>query len=109
MLSDFSVPSGSPPTGTSGFALFAVGIATIRIRSTSSLIFGLRITNAEKTGWGADRLSDDVLAVLEALRLQRPILVGHSLAGEELSSIGSPRPERIAGLIFFCRIFIRVR
>jgi non-heme chloroperoxidase len=28
------------------------------------------------------------------------VLVGHSLAGEELSSIGSRYPERVAGLIY---------
>jgi non-heme chloroperoxidase len=50
--------------------------------------------------WGADRLGDDVLAVLSTVKVQRPILVGHSLAGEELSSIGSRFPERVAGLIY---------
>jgi non-heme chloroperoxidase len=48
----------------------------------------------------ADRLGDDVLAVLDALKLDRPVLIGHSLAGEELSSIASRHPERIAGLIY---------
>jgi hypothetical protein len=33
-------------------------------------------------GYGADRLGDDVLAVLDALKLEKPILVGHSLGGE---------------------------
>ncbi|MCU1324942.1 MAG: putative hydrolase or acyltransferase of alpha/beta superfamily, partial [Bryobacterales bacterium] len=50
--------------------------------------------------YSADRLGDDVLAVLDALKLNRPILVGHSLAGEELSSVGSRHPERVAGLIY---------
>lgn len=48
----------------------------------------------------ADRLGDDVLAVCAYLRLQRPILVGHSIAGEELSSLGSRHPEKIAGLVY---------
>lgn len=50
--------------------------------------------------YSADRLGDDVLAVLGALKLDRPVLVGHSLAGEELSSVGSRHPERVAGLIY---------
>ena len=50
--------------------------------------------------YSADRLGDDVLAVLKALDLNQPVLVGHSLAGEELSSIGSRHPERVAGLIY---------
>lgn len=48
----------------------------------------------------ADRLGDDVLSVLDQLKLKQPVLVGHSLAGEELSSIGSRYPERIRGLIY---------
>jgi pimeloyl-ACP methyl ester carboxylesterase len=51
-------------------------------------------------GYTADRLGDDVLAVLDALNLDGPVLVGHSIAGEELSSIGSRHPERVAGLIY---------
>jgi non-heme chloroperoxidase len=50
--------------------------------------------------YSADRLGDDVLAVLDRLHLERPLLVGHSLAGEELSSIGSRRPGRVAGLVY---------
>ena len=50
--------------------------------------------------YSADRLGDDVLAVLDALKLNRPVLAGHSLAGEELSSIGSRHPDRISGLIY---------
>jgi non-heme chloroperoxidase len=41
-----------------------------------------------------------VLAVLDALKLNRPVLAGHSIAGEELSSIGSRHPEKVAGLIY---------
>jgi non-heme chloroperoxidase len=50
--------------------------------------------------YSADRLGDDVLAVMAALKLERPVIVGHSLAGEELSSIGSRYPNKVAGLIY---------
>jgi non-heme chloroperoxidase len=50
--------------------------------------------------YSADRLGDDVLAVMQALRIERPVLVGHSLAGEELSSIGSRFPNKVSGLIY---------
>ncbi|HYL65320.1 MAG TPA: alpha/beta hydrolase [Candidatus Methylomirabilis sp.] len=50
--------------------------------------------------YSADRLGDDVLAVVESLKLNRPVLVGHSIAGEELSSIGSRYPDKVAGLIY---------
>jgi pimeloyl-ACP methyl ester carboxylesterase len=51
-------------------------------------------------GWGADRLGDDVLAVLDSLKLDRPVLVGHSLGGEELSSVATRHPSRVAGLVY---------
>ena len=54
----------------------------------------------DKDNYSADRLGDDVLAVMTALKLERPVLVGHSLAGEELSSVGSRYPAKVAGLIY---------
>jgi len=50
--------------------------------------------------YDADRLGDDVLAVIDSLKLNKPVLVGHSIAGEELSSVGSRHPERVSGLIY---------
>ena len=50
--------------------------------------------------YSADRLGDDVIAVIDRLNLQLPILVGHSIAGEELSSIGSRHPEKVSGLVY---------
>jgi non-heme chloroperoxidase len=50
--------------------------------------------------YAADRLGDDVLSVLDQLKIQSPILIGHSFAGEELSSIGSRFPGRVAGLVY---------
>ena len=50
--------------------------------------------------YDADRLGDDVLTVTAALKLDRPVLAGHSTAGEELSSIGTRHPEVVAGLIY---------
>jgi non-heme chloroperoxidase len=51
-------------------------------------------------GYAADRLGDDVLAVLDALKIMKPVLVGHSLAGEEMSSIASRHPDRVSGLVY---------
>jgi non-heme chloroperoxidase len=50
--------------------------------------------------YSADRLGDDVLAVMDALKINKPVLVGHSIGGEELSSVGSRHPEKVAGLIY---------
>jgi pimeloyl-ACP methyl ester carboxylesterase len=61
---------------------------------------GFGSSSAPASGYSADRLGDDVLAVIDSLGLTRPVLAGHSLAGEELSSIGSRHPEKVAGLVY---------
>jgi non-heme chloroperoxidase len=58
------------------------------------------------SGYSADRLGDDVLAVVKALKLHKPVLVGHSIAGEELSSIGSKHPKKVSGLIYLDAAYI---
>ena len=50
--------------------------------------------------YSADHLGDDVLAVMKALHIDRPVLAGHSMAGEEMSSIGSRFPDKVSGLIY---------
>ncbi len=50
--------------------------------------------------YDSDRRGDDVLAVLTALKIEKPVLAGHSLGGTELSSIGTRHPGRVAGLIY---------
>lgn len=47
------------------------------------------------TGYSFERKGDDVLAVLDSLHLERPVLVGHSAAGGQLSSVGSRNPKRV--------------
>jgi pimeloyl-ACP methyl ester carboxylesterase len=54
----------------------------------------------ENGNYSADRLGDDVLAVIDELKLNRPVLVGHSIAGEELSSVGTRHPDKVAGLVY---------
>jgi non-heme chloroperoxidase len=61
---------------------------------------GFAPSSVPREGYDADRLADDVLAVLDALRLERPLLIGHSIAGEELTSIAVRHPSRVAGLVY---------
>jgi non-heme chloroperoxidase len=63
--------------------------------------FGASSKPAPANGnYSADHLGDDVLAAMQALHIERPVLVGHSLAGQELSSVGSRFPEKVSGLIY---------
>ena len=61
---------------------------------------GYGSSSAVSVGYTAERLGDDVLAVLDALKLKRPLLVGHSIAGEELSSVATRYPGRVSGLVY---------
>jgi non-heme chloroperoxidase len=63
--------------------------------------FGASSRPAPANGnYSADHLGDDVLAVMKVLHIDRPVLVGHSIAGQELSSIGSRFPDKVSGLIY---------
>ena len=55
--------------------------------------------------YDSDRLADDVLAAIDALKLDRPVLAGHSVAGQEMSSIGMRHPEKVSGLIYLDAAF----
>jgi pimeloyl-ACP methyl ester carboxylesterase len=61
---------------------------------------GFGASSIPPSGYSADRLGDDVLAVLAALNVNRPVLVGSSIAGQELSSVGSRYPDKVAGLVY---------
>jgi non-heme chloroperoxidase len=47
-----------------------------------------------------DRLGKDILAVIDSLKIVRPVLAGHSIAGAELSSVALISPGLIAGVIY---------
>lgn len=81
------------------FDQFAPKLATqYRVYGITRRGFG--VSSEPKDGYEADRLAGDVLAVLDSLRLDRPVLIGHSIAGQELSSIGSRFPDRVGGLVY---------
>jgi non-heme chloroperoxidase len=61
---------------------------------------GFGQSSAPQTGYDARRLGDDVVAVLDALHIADPVLVGHSIAGEELSAVSTYHPGRAAALIY---------
>jgi non-heme chloroperoxidase len=58
-----------------------------------------------RSGYGADRLGDDVVAIIRKLNLQKPILMGHSLGGQEVSDVATRYPNLIAGAIYLDAIY----
>ena len=52
------------------------------------------------TGYSPSRRADDILEVIETLKMQQPILVGNSCGGDILHTLGGRNPERIGGLMY---------
>ena len=66
-------------------------------------------TVAADASMSTERLGRDVVAVLDALKVQRAVLVGHGFAGEELSWIGSNSASSVAGLVYVDAAYDRTR
>ena len=61
---------------------------------------GFGESSAPESGYLSDSLADDVLAVLDSLGIKHPILIGHSIAGQEMSSIATRHADRVAALVY---------
>jgi pimeloyl-ACP methyl ester carboxylesterase len=51
------------------------------------------------TGYGIDDSVDDVVAVLDALHVDRAVVVGHSLGGLIVAALAIAHPDRVAALV----------
>lgn len=61
---------------------------------------GYGASSRPESGYTAQRSADDVLQVLDSLKLTKPVLVGHSFGGQDLTTLGAKHSERIAGLVY---------
>jgi pimeloyl-ACP methyl ester carboxylesterase len=61
---------------------------------------GFGASNRPRTGYDDQRLADDVLEVLRSLNINRPVLIGHSMAGGELTTIGTRHSDLLGGLVY---------
>lgn len=52
------------------------------------------------SGYSEQRLAEDVLQVMDQLKLEKPVLMGHSMSGEEMTRLGGEHSDRLAGLIY---------
>jgi non-heme chloroperoxidase len=53
-----------------------------------------------ETGYDIDTLVEDIRQFMDCLAIDRVVLVGHSLAGIELSHFSALYPHRVSGLVF---------
>jgi pimeloyl-ACP methyl ester carboxylesterase len=61
---------------------------------------GYGLSSRPESGYDVSRLGEDVLGVMDSLRVEKAILIGHSLAGQEMSYLATQHRDRIAGLIY---------
>jgi pimeloyl-ACP methyl ester carboxylesterase len=61
---------------------------------------GYGLSSHPESGYTEQRLADDILRVLDSLKIAAPVLVGHSMAGEELTRLGDDHSDRLAGLVY---------
>lgn len=56
-------------------------------------------SGAPDHGYRYDDLADDVLCLIEALKLANPVLLGHSMVGMTAAVVASRNPKRLRGLV----------
>lgn len=61
---------------------------------------GYGASSRTESGYTAARSAEDVLQVLNALKLVSPVLVGHSFGGQDLSSLGASHSDMLGGLVY---------
>jgi len=61
---------------------------------------GHGVSSQPASGYDDQRLADDVLRVSDSLQIDAPVLVGHSMAGAELTTLGNQHSNRLAGLVY---------
>ena len=66
---------------------------------------GFGASTRAATGYDDQRLADDVWAVIEAKHLGRPVLVGHSAAGNEITTVASEHPDGPSALVYLDAAF----
>lgn len=61
---------------------------------------GFGASSHPESGYSDERLAEDVLSVMQQLKIAKPLLVGHSMAGEELTRIGNEHSNLVSGLVY---------
>lgn len=61
---------------------------------------GFGTSEQTSTGYSIDTLAKDILAVVDALHLDKVIVIGHSIAGDEISKFASSYPNRVEKIVY---------
>lgn len=61
---------------------------------------GYGASSRPASGYDDQRLADDVFQVIEREHIQSPVLVGHSMAGGEMTTVGRQHSDRLSGIVY---------
>lgn len=61
---------------------------------------GIGYSSRPDHGYGQARLAQDIVDVIDALHIDKAVFAGHSIAGDELTTLGAQHPDRVEGLIY---------
>jgi non-heme chloroperoxidase len=61
---------------------------------------GIGASDHPAVGYDPQRRSDDILEVIDALGMKKPLLVGNAGGGHILHTLGGQHPERLGGLVY---------
>ena len=68
---------------------------------------GFGLSDKPETGYDIHTRVEDIRAFLDALKIRRVSLVGHSIAGDELTAFAASYPERVGKLVYLDAAIIR--
>jgi pimeloyl-ACP methyl ester carboxylesterase len=60
---------------------------------------GHGLSDRPTDGFTFDKVTGDLLGLLDALKLERPVLVGHSWGGNVVLAFAAAHPDRVSGLV----------
>ncbi|MBV8808415.1 MAG: alpha/beta hydrolase [Acidobacteriaceae bacterium] len=61
---------------------------------------GYGASSKPERGYSVPELSEDVWRVIQSLKLSKPVVIGHSMAGSELSFLGQKHSAQLGALIY---------
>ncbi len=61
---------------------------------------GFGLSSKPRRGYATPDLAEDDFLVIQALRLQKPIIMGHSVAGSEMTFLGQKLPAELGALVY---------
>lgn len=61
---------------------------------------GFGVSSCPESGYDLATLTEDIKLVMDSLRIDKAVLVGHSIAGDEMTKFSSLYPDRLLALIY---------